>query len=75
MSSRLRSVQRELVSPKGPQKAGINFYNALVFQSEKILEGGQNLWTKNLSLLKISKVGISHFAEVSEQCRPEFVLE
>lgn len=41
----------------------MSFYNALVFRSEKILVEGQNLWTRNLFLLKVSRVGIAHFAE------------
>lgn len=53
----------------------MSFYNALVFQSEKILVEGQNLWTRNLYLLKVSRVGRPHFAEVVVQCRPGIVLE
>lgn len=47
----------------------MKFYNALVFQSKKILEGEQNLLTRNLSLLKVSKVERSHFAKGFEQGR------
>ena len=52
----------------------MSFYNALVFLSEKILEGERKLWTTSLSLLKVSKLGILHFVEGFEPCRPGIVL-
>ena len=53
----------------------MSFYNALVSRSEKILVEGQNPWTRNLLLLKVSRVEIPHFVGGFVQCRPGIVLE
>lgn len=53
----------------------MDYYNALVFQLETILEGVQNLWTRSSSLLKVSKVEIPHSVEGFEQCRLGIALE